>query len=117
MSTATRQHIANLRAQDARRARRKATTTTPVTPQRRQGDRGDPDAAPRQYVTGPQLLLRYGVTSMSLLRWRKDAKIAFPPPAMTINKRNFWLEEALVAWEKAQLPGAKERAKKAGQAA
>jgi hypothetical protein len=54
---------------------------------------------------------------MSLLRWRKDAKIAFPPPAMTINKRNFWLEEALVAWEKAQLPGAKERAKKAGQAA
>ncbi|MGO7726699.1 DNA-binding protein [Rhizobium johnstonii] len=43
---------------------------------------------------------------MTLHRWGKDARLSFPRP-MVVNRRKFFKEEELVAWERER---AKERA-------
>ena|ERR1019366_8533493 len=83
------------------------------SPHRRRGDRGDADAhadPPRKYLTGSQVCARYGISDMSLWRWLRDPKVAFPQPAMRIRDRRFWLEADLIAWERSKLPRGDEAA-------
>jgi predicted DNA-binding transcriptional regulator AlpA len=71
---------------------------------RASGDDEPSDLAPslRRYLTGPQVCQRYGVTDMSVWRWLQNPELGFPKPAMIINRRRFWLEDELVAWERAR---------------
>jgi predicted DNA-binding transcriptional regulator AlpA len=62
----------------------------------------EPAPAPRRYLTGPTVCERYGVTDMSLWRWLQDTELGFPKPAMVINRRRFWLENDLLAWERSR---------------
>ncbi len=44
---------------------------------------------------------RYGVTSMTLWRWLKDADLKFPQP-MRIGRLRYWRLSDLVAWERSR---------------
>jgi hypothetical protein len=44
---------------------------------------------------------RWGSTREAIFRWKKDPKLGFPKPAMTINGRDFYDEEVLENWEEA----------------
>lgn len=57
------------------------------------------------YLTGPQVLKRYGISEMTLYRWQKDELLAFPKP-MIIRRRKFFREEELTAWERRRAVGA-----------
>lgn len=102
----------------SRRRSTKSTVTAPTALHLRQGDRGgsdddaaDADAPARRFLTGPQVLARYGVSDMCLFRWLRDKKVGFPQPDMVVNGRRFWTEEVLEKWESTQLPGRKSQAK------
>jgi predicted DNA-binding transcriptional regulator AlpA len=56
------------------------------------------DAA-EQYLPARQVWERYGVTSMSLWRWLRDADLRFPKP-MRIGRFRYWRLSDLVAWER-----------------
>lgn len=58
------------------------------------------DAA-EQYLPARQVWERYGVTSMSLWRWLRDADLRFPKP-MRIGQFRYWRLSDLVAWEKSR---------------
>jgi predicted DNA-binding transcriptional regulator AlpA len=93
----------------AHRERRLQVPRLPTSPPERHGDRwsgddGDDDAA-RKFLTGPQVCLRYAITDMSLWRWLRDPALNFPPPAMRIRDRRYWLLTDLLAWERGQLQG------------
>jgi predicted DNA-binding transcriptional regulator AlpA len=64
----------------------------------------DDEAAPRRFLTGPQVLVRYQISDMSLHRWLKDAALNFPQPAMRVRDRRYWLEADLVHWELSRVP-------------
>ena len=71
------------------------------------GDRGSGDgdeSAPRKFLTGPQVQLRYSVSSMSLWRWLADPELGFPQPALRVRDRRYWLERDLIAWERGHVP-------------
>ncbi|KSV90945.1 hypothetical protein N181_09760 [Sinorhizobium fredii USDA 205] len=51
------------------------------------------------YLTTSQVLQRYSISEMSLWRWQKNESLGFPRP-MIVNKRKFFKEEDLVAWER-----------------
>jgi len=53
------------------------------------------------FLTGQQVRTRYGVSDMTLYRWRSDATLGFPAP-ISINRRNYWREAELIAWERAK---------------
>ena len=53
------------------------------------------------FLTGPQVRARYGVTDMTVHRWLKNADLGFPRPTY-INRRRYWREADLVAWERAR---------------
>jgi predicted DNA-binding transcriptional regulator AlpA len=53
------------------------------------------------YLTGPQVLARYGISDMSLHRWLNNPDLNFPRP-MKINRRRYFLEVDLIAWERAR---------------
>jgi hypothetical protein len=72
--------------------------------------------APRQYLTGPQVCARYGITAMTLHRWLGDAALRFPQPAMRIRDRRFWLEADLIAFERRAVPDRKRAAGAANKA-
>lgn len=55
-------------------------------------------AAPDNFLSGPAVRKRYGVSAQSLYRWMKDADLAFPRP-MLIKNRLYFSEADLVAWE------------------
>ncbi|GLR60280.1 helix-turn-helix transcriptional regulator [Rhizobium indigoferae] len=55
----------------------------------------------QKYLTGPQVLARYQITEMTLHRWQKNEKLGFPEP-MKINRRRFFLEDDLIAWERSR---------------
>ena len=45
---------------------------------------------------------RYGnISDMSLWRWIRDPKLGFPAP-IVINRRRYWKESELAAWERAR---------------
>ncbi|MER8453100.1 DNA-binding protein [Mesorhizobium sp. M1428] len=56
---------------------------------------------PGNYVTAKQVLGRYNITDMTLWRWLADDALAFPRP-MVINRRRYFLDSDLVAWERAR---------------
>ncbi|WP_027154434.1 helix-turn-helix domain-containing protein [Mesorhizobium sp. WSM2561] len=53
------------------------------------------------YLTAKQVLARYHITDMTLWRWLADHALAFPKP-MTVNRRRYFLEADIVAWERAR---------------
>ena len=57
------------------------------------------------YLTAPQVLARYGISDMSLHRWLNNPDLIFPKP-MVINRRRYFLEADLVAWERARAANA-----------
>lgn len=58
-----------------------------------------------KYVTGPQVLARYQISEMTLHRWQKNEALGFPKP-MVVNRRKFYDEEQLIAWERSRAKGA-----------
>jgi hypothetical protein len=50
-------------------------------------------------LTGRLVAKRYAVDSRTLLRWKNDAQLGFPKPALTVHGRNYWALSALEAWE------------------
>lgn len=53
----------------------------------------------KKYLTARQIRERYNVSDMSLHRWLKDPDLDFPKP-IYINRRRFFDEEMLIAWER-----------------
>lgn len=51
------------------------------------------------FLTGPQVLKRYGISEMTLYRWLKDEGLGFPKP-MVVNGRRFFKEGELTNWER-----------------
>ncbi|MBX3571075.1 MAG: DNA-binding protein [Mesorhizobium sp.] len=53
-----------------------------------------------RFLSGPEILRRYGVSAMTVHRWRHDPDVAFPDPEMVIGGRNYFREAAVVDWER-----------------
>jgi excisionase family DNA binding protein len=53
------------------------------------------------YLSASQVCRRYNISDMTLWRWLKDEKLAFPQP-MTIRRRRRFREADLVTWERAR---------------
>lgn len=53
------------------------------------------------YLTAPQVRKRYNVTDMTIWRWLKNPDLHFPAPTV-INRRRYWRESDLTAWERKQ---------------
>lgn len=52
------------------------------------------------YLTGPQVRARFGnVSAMTLWRWAKDEKLAFPVP-MRLNRRKLFDLAEIEKWER-----------------
>lgn len=56
------------------------------------------------YLTAPQVLARYNISDMSLHRWLNNPDLNFPAP-LKINRRRYFKESDLVAWERARASG------------
>ena len=54
-----------------------------------------------QFLPARQVWERYGVTSMTLWRWLKDADLKFPQP-IRIGRFRYWRLSDLVAWERSR---------------
>jgi predicted DNA-binding transcriptional regulator AlpA len=60
---------------------------------------GEPVGVSPTYLNASQVRRRYGgVSDMALWRWLHDEKLGFPQP-LRINRRRFWKERDLIAWE------------------
>lgn len=51
------------------------------------------------WLTGPQVARRFGISSMSLWRWARDPRLGFPAPTR-VRDRNYWRLADLVEWER-----------------
>ncbi|RVG08555.1 helix-turn-helix domain-containing protein [Sinorhizobium meliloti] len=51
-----------------------------------------------EYLTGPQVKSRYQISEMTLYRWRRDERLAFPK-AVIVNRRTYFKKADLEAWE------------------
>jgi len=49
-------------------------------------------------LPGPKVRERYGVSEMSVWRWRHNETLGFPKPTV-INGRLYWYLRELEAWE------------------
>jgi hypothetical protein len=54
----------------------------------------------RKFLSGRKVEQRYDIDEETRRRWQKNPKLDFPKPAMVINGRPKWDEEALVKWER-----------------
>jgi predicted DNA-binding transcriptional regulator AlpA len=63
--------------------------------------RGEPNVLPnpREYLTGPQVDHRYGVSSMTRWRWLNDPELGFPQP-LRIRGRLFFSLTEIEDWER-----------------
>ena len=52
-----------------------------------------------QWLPGPQVDKRYGITSMSRWRWTHDPELGFPAP-VKVRRRTFWRLSDLISWER-----------------
>ena len=59
-----------------------------------------------QFLPARQVWERYGVTSMTLWRWLKNADLKFPQP-MLIGRLRYWRLSDLAGWEKFRQPHAR----------
>ena len=57
------------------------------------------------YLSGPQVQARYGICDVTLYRWQNDPRMNFPKP-MVINRRKFFREDEIAAWERERVKGA-----------
>jgi predicted DNA-binding transcriptional regulator AlpA len=55
-----------------------------------------------KFLPTRQVCERYGISDRTLARWERDPDLRFPQP-MTINKRKFYSENALTAFDRAQV--------------
>jgi hypothetical protein len=76
----------------------------PVPPDQQSLYGGERPDTGTKYLTGPQVRARYNVSSMCLWRWLGDPKLAFPQPALRINRRRYWREDDLIRWERSSAP-------------
>ncbi len=60
---------------------------------------------PHRYLSAPQVCRRYGISDMTLWRWLRDEKMAFPEP-MVRNRRRYFLEADLAEWERQRVTAA-----------
>jgi predicted DNA-binding transcriptional regulator AlpA len=56
-----------------------------------------PQSLCEKLITGPELRRRFGITDMSLWRWRHDAELNFPQP-VKLRCRNYYRESDIAAW-------------------
>lgn len=54
-----------------------------------------------KYLPSRDLRERYRVSDMSIWRWLRDDKLAFPKPTV-INGRRYWLIAEIEQWERAR---------------
>jgi len=54
------------------------------------------------FISGPEVQERYGISAMTLHRWRKDQHMDFPNP-MKIKTRNFFRLSDLEKWERSRI--------------
>ena len=59
-----------------------------------------PGALPRRFLSGPRVCERYDICAMTLRRWRRDPRVEFPEPDLSVRGRNSWAEETLIGWER-----------------
>jgi len=52
---------------------------------------------PKIFVSGPKLRAMFGISPVTLWRWRHDEQLGFPP-AREINGRLFFRLSAVLAW-------------------
>lgn len=52
-----------------------------------------------EYLTATQVKHRYKISEMTLWRWLRDEKMAFPRP-MVVKRRKLFKEDDLTAWER-----------------
>lgn len=57
-----------------------------------------------RYLSAPQVQKRYGITDMTLWRWLRNSDLSFPRP-IVINRRRYFVEADLIAWERARATG------------
>jgi len=62
-------------------------------------DRPKTQRPPHEFIGGPAVCARYGITDMTLWRWLADTTLNFPAPAMRIRGRRFWRLADLEKWE------------------
>ena len=53
-------------------------------------------------LPGPTVDKRYNICSRTRARWKKNPELKFPKPALTINGREYYDEDHLIEWERAQ---------------
>ena len=56
------------------------------------------------FLSARKVWERYDIVDRTLDRWVADPKIAFPQP-LTINRRRYFAETELVAWERRRAAG------------
>ena len=86
---------------DYERAKKREARTKVGTSPARHGDRGDEAA---KYLAGPAVWERYQISDMTLSRWLRDEKVAFPQPALRVRERRYWLIADLERWERSFIP-------------
>ena len=55
-----------------------------------------------------QLCRRYGISARTVDRWLGNQQLGFPRP-MVVNRRHYWEEAALPAWDRQQAAGKHEK--------
>lgn len=56
---------------------------------------------PQKHLTARQLMARYSVCRRTISRWTENLTLNFPQP-IVINKRRYWREGEIEAWEAAR---------------
>jgi hypothetical protein len=51
-----------------------------------------------EFYTGPDLLGRYSISTVTLWRWLRDPNLGFPTPTI-INRRRYFRRADIAAWE------------------
>jgi hypothetical protein len=65
----------------------------------RQRDGCTPPAEDETLLTTAQTRAQVGgVSAMCLWRWERDPRVAFPPPDIIINGRNYWFRGTIRRW-------------------
>ena len=81
-----------------RRAELFETVARPLMAQASGEGPGAPIAEER-FLNSREVRRRYSVTEMSIWRWVRDEKIAFPAPTK-LGSWNYWRLSDLIAWER-----------------
>jgi hypothetical protein len=59
----------------------------------------------KKLLPGPRVDERYGICARTRGRWKNNPKLNFPKPAAIINGREYYDEDELVVFERAQSSG------------